>query len=113
MFWLFLYLIVAVAIPVWDAYIGFGFEFPDLEEGPNAVLTGIFWPIGLPIILLIFVSKVLSRAKANRFERQEKKEASRRVQERIRIAQEKEVEAALLQVEEEMQDVQAKGAHAR
>jgi hypothetical protein len=113
MFWLFLYLIVAVAIPVWDAYIGFGFEFPDLEEGPNAVFAGAFWPIGLPIILLVIASKGLSRAKANRFERQEKKEIARKAQERVRIAQEKEVEAALQQVEEEMQDVQAKGAHAR
>jgi len=99
--WVLGYVLVALAFIFWDAYIGFGFEFPDIEDGPNALLAGIFWPIGLPIVMVIICSQLLERAKDNRKERAREKQ-------RLRIAAEKEQEAILKQIEEEMQHVEAK-----
>lgn len=105
MFWVLGYLMVALAVILWDAYIGFGFEFPDIEDGPNAVVAGVLWPIGLPIILIIVLSIVLEKAKKGRIERSREKR-------RVRIAAEKEQEAILEQIEEEMSRVEAKGQNA-
>ncbi len=108
-----IYLAVALAVPLWDAFIGFGFEFPDIRDGPNAVLAGVFWPIGIPIILMICFSTFLERAKKSRLNRQAQREKVRIAQEKMRIAQEAEVEAAMRQVEEELDHVQTKGKNKR
>lgn len=104
MIYLLIYIAITLAIPLWDAYIGFGFEFPEIEEGPNAVLAGLFWPIGLPIILIITFSIQLEKAKQNRLRQQEKKERIRIAKENMRATQEAEIEAAMRQVEEEMKN---------
>lgn len=100
--WILGYLAVAAAIVLWDTYVGYGFEFPPIEDGPNAVVAGALWPIGLPIILLIVVSMTLEKAKKNRLDRSERKH-------RIRIAAETEEKAIIEQIEEEMQHVEAEG----
>lgn len=99
LFWILSYLAVATAIVLWDAYIGFGFEFPDIEDGPNAVCAGLFWPIGLPIILIICFSKSIATIKKRRIEK------AREVR-RIRIAAEEEREKILEQIEEEIRHVE-------
>ena len=106
MFWVIGYILIALAIPFWDAYIGFGFEFPDIEDGPNAVVAGIFWPLGLPIILLIMLSNLLMSAKSRRIEKAQE-------QKRIRIAAEKERDKILEQIEEEFNHVKAESQNAR
>lgn len=100
LFWILGYLAVAAAIVLWDAYIGFGFEFPAIEDGPNAVCAGLFWPIGLPIILIICFSKSIATVKERRIEK------AREVR-RIRIAAEKERDKILEQIEEEIRHVEA------
>lgn len=97
--WILGYLAVAAAIVLWDAYKGFGFEFPDIEDGPNAVCAGLFWPIGLPIILVICFSKAIAGIKERRIEK------AREVR-RIRIAAEKEREQILDQIEKEIAHVE-------
>lgn len=106
MLWVLGYLLVGLAIILWDAYIGFGFEFPDIEDGPNAVVAGALWPIGLPIILVIVLSMALEKAKDRRKERAREKR-------RIRIAAEEERKAILEQIEEEISHVEAKGQNTR
>lgn len=97
--WILGYLAVAAAIILWDAYIGFGFEFPSIEDGPNAAIAGLFWPIGLPVILAIAFGKAVSSAKERRLE----KAIEIR---RIRIAAEKERDKILEQIEEEIRHVE-------
>jgi hypothetical protein len=98
--WILGYITVAAAIILWDAYIGFGFEFPSVENGPNAAIAGLFWPIGLPIILLIAFGKAVESAKDRRVERAHEHR-------RIRIAAEKERDKILEQIEEEIRYVEA------
>lgn len=105
MFWVLGYILVAVAIVLWDAYIGFGFEFPSIEDGPNAVVAGVFWPIGLPIILMIVFSNIVENAKERRIDRAREKR-------RIRVAAEREQKAILEQIEEEISHVEAKSQNA-
>jgi len=104
--WILGYLAVAAAVVLWDAYIGFGFEFPDIEDGPNAILAGIFWPIGLPIILMIVISNALSGAKERRLERQEitkrRKRREAEQERKLRIQEEQEYEETLAEVEKEI-----------
>lgn len=100
LFWILGYLAVATVIILWDAYVGFGFEFPAIEDGPNAAIAGLFWPIGLPIILAIAFGKAVSTAKERRLEKANE-------QRRIRIAAEKERDRIIEQIEEEIGHVEA------
>lgn len=101
-----MYAAVAVAIILWDAYIGFGFEFPNIEDGPNAICAGLLWPIGLPVILLIIFSMRLEKAKSHRLERAREKR-------RLRIEAEVEQKVMLDQIEKEITHVEAKAQNAR
>jgi hypothetical protein len=105
LFWILGYVAVATAIILWDAYIGFGFEFPPIEDGPNAVCAGLFWPIGLPIILVIAFSKSIDSVKTRRLEKANE-------QRRIRIAAENERDKILEQIEKEIAHVEAEGDNA-
>jgi len=71
-----IYFAIAFLIPLWDAFIGFGFEFTTINKGPTATIVGLFWPIGLPIILLIIISNILNNAKNARLKRQAAKKQS-------------------------------------
>jgi len=107
MIYFILYLIGLPLIPLWDAYIGFWFDFPEIEEGPNAVCAGILWPIALPILALIgFVvsfSRFCDKVRDKRLAREEIKDK----QKRLRIAQEKkqaqDIEEQIQQLDKEMQ----------
>lgn len=105
--WIIGYIAVATAIILWDAYIGFGFEFPSIEDGPNAAIAGLFWPIGLPVILMIAFGQAVSSAKERRMERIEAKRQALVEQKRFRIAAEKERDKILEQIEKEIGNVEA------
>lgn len=98
MFWL-IYIAVAAAIVFWDSYIGFGFEFPAIENGPNAVCAAAVWPIGLPIILIIVISNALESAKTKRLARTEQRQ-------RIRLQVEKERNEEQRAIEEEIANLE-------
>jgi hypothetical protein len=100
MFFLGIYILGIIIFNVWDAFIGFGFEFPDISEGPNAILCSVLWPISLPIIMLIVFGNAMSKIKEHRIERKEEKI-------RFRIAAEREREQILEQIEKEMSHVKA------
>jgi hypothetical protein len=83
---------------VWEAYVGFGFKFPRFEDGPNAAFTSVFWPIGLPLCILIAFSLKMESVKDRRLEKQNAKE-------KIRIAVQEEEELLIKQIDKELQDV--------
>lgn len=95
-----------LACNLWDAFIGFGFEFPDIEDGPNAMVCFVLWPIGLPIVLLTSVSIICIKLKQRRLNRQEIKRQVRETKTQYRISQkeqiEKELEIALKEIEQEI-----------
>lgn len=110
--WILGYIAVAAGIILWDAYIGFGFEFPKIEDGPNAAIAGLLWPIGLPIILMIAFGQAVLSAKERRMERIEAKRQVLAEQKRFRIAAEKERDKILEQIEEEIGHVEAESQNA-
>lgn len=107
LFWILGYVVVATSIILWDAYIGFGFEFPSIEDGPNAAIAGLLWPIGLPVILAISFGLAISSVKERRMQKQEEKKQLLAEQKRFRIAAEKERDKILEQIEEEIRHVEA------
>lgn len=103
--WILGYFAVAAVIILWDAYIGFGFEFPDIDHGPNAAICAVFWPLALPIILMISFGKAVMSVKERRLEKAKE-------QRKIRIAAEKERDRILEQIEEEIGYVEAESQNA-
>lgn len=83
---------------VWEAYIGFGFKFPRFEDGPNAAFTSLFWPISVPLCMVIAFSLKMEAVKDRRLEKQNAKE-------KIRIAAQEEEDLLLKQIDKELQDV--------
>jgi hypothetical protein len=98
--WVAIYVAGVILFNVWEAYVGFGFKFPKFDDGPNAICASVFWPIGLPICLLILFCLKLSGVKERRLEKENTKA-------RIRIAAQEEEEVLLKQIEKELQDVKA------
>ena len=96
--WFGIWIAGVILFNVWEAYIGFGFKFPRFEDGPNAACTSVFWPIGLPICLLVAFSLKMETVKDRRLEKQNAKE-------RIRIAAQEEENILLKQIDKELQDV--------
>ena len=103
--WFFGYALVALGIILWDAYIGFGFEFPDWDHGPNVVVCAVCWPIALPIILLITFGKVVMSVKERRVEKAKE-------QRKIRIAAILERDRIIEQIEEEIGHVETESQNA-
>jgi hypothetical protein len=110
--WFLGYALVAAGIILWDAYIGFGFEFPSIEDGPNAAIAGLLWPIGLPIILAISFGLAISSVKERRMQKKEERKQLLAEQKRFRIAAEKERDKILEQIEEEIGHVEAESQNA-
>lgn len=100
MFWL-IYAAVAAGIILWDAYIGFGFEFPDIANGPNAVCAAAAWPIGLPIILIIVISNALDKAKTSRLARVNEKKRIRLRLEKERLEEQRAIEEEIANLDRE------------
>jgi len=95
---LFLIYIIGIFVFVaWDAYIGFGFEFPDLSNGPNEVLSAFFWPIALPICIVIAISIKFEAAKKHRLERKEERR-------KLRVATERELQSSLKELDNEFDE---------
>lgn len=90
------YVIGIIVFQLWDAFIGFGFDFyDDIREGPTAWLAALFWPAVFPIALIAGFGNFCAKIKSKRKEKSKQKE-------KIRIALQEEQEHALKQVEEEM-----------
>lgn len=88
-----------VLFNLWEAYVGFGFKFPRLEDGPNAAFASVFWPVSLPICMLVAFSVKMEQVKDRRLERESAKE-------RIRIAAKEDEELLIKQIERELQHVE-------
>ena len=91
-----LYAAVALGFLLWDAKIGFGFEW-DGEDYPPLLLAAIFWWITLPYV---FASKLVGHLDKVKYERKKKEE----LRIRIKIEQEKEITAAMDEVDREVAD---------
>lgn len=98
--WAAIYVAGVILFNVWEAYVGFGFKFPRFDDGPNAACASVFWPIGLPICLLILFCLKLEGVKERRLEKE-------RTRDRVRVAAEQERDTILEQIEKEMSHVEA------
>jgi hypothetical protein len=91
-----LYAAVTVGFLLWDAKIGFGFEW-DGESYPPLFLAATFWWITLPYV---FASKFAGHLDKVKDVRKKKEEVRIRVQ----IEEEKAIEAAMDEVDREVAD---------
>jgi len=91
-----LYVAVALGFLLWDAKVGFGFEW-DGENYPPLILAATFWWITLPYV---FASKFVGHLDKVKEERKKKEE----VRIRIKIEDEKAIEAAMDEVDREVAD---------
>lgn len=99
------YVACIIGFCVWDAVIGFGPEYKwDGFNQPPLALAAVFWPIAVPFVAIDCFIDYMGNVKKRRLAREAK-------QARLRIAAEKELQAAMDQVEEEIQYEQAKGAY--
>jgi hypothetical protein len=93
-----IYSLGVIGFVVWDALVGFPFEF-DGGTSPPIFLAAMFWFIALPICVFAGLQWSLEGVKNRRIERQEKKQLLRaleeREQNRLRVIAEKEVQAIL------------------
>jgi len=87
------YFATVMGFCIWDAKVGFGFEWDGFDR-PPLVLAAFFWPITLPYAFFMWFSKALTRAKKARLAREAE-------QEKIRVAAENDLAAALAQLESE------------
>ena len=93
------YFIGILLFLVWEAVIGCGVRFyTDINDGPTAVLAAIFWPVAIPIILLVNFSSLLDSIRNKRIQKEENKT-------KLRIAAQKELDTYMEQVEAEMKDI--------
>lgn len=83
-----------VAFALYDAYVGFGYEF-DGVIWPPLLLAVLFWPITLAFVALHRSLDTLDAAKKRRIARTEQ-------QKLIRIAVEKETQQAYQSLDDEM-----------
>jgi hypothetical protein len=88
------YLSGIVAMLLWDAYIGFGFDF-DGNDYPPFGLALIFWPLAFPIAFFIGFAGKLEGVKRKRIDKA-------KAQKRLRIAAEKETADLLDELEKEI-----------
>jgi hypothetical protein len=91
-----IYILGMILFVAWDALIGFPVKWyeEDLDSVPLSVAT-IFWPISVPVLLIITFSNFLKGIKKKRILKENLKEAQR-----IRIKQEE--QEILEQVEREL-----------
>jgi hypothetical protein len=100
LFGLLLYAAITVGFLLWDAKIGFGFEW-DGEQYPPLPLAALFWWITLPFVAMSSFVTSLDEAKKVR-----KKKEETRI--RIKIEEEKAIEAAMEEVDREVADFNAR-----
>lgn len=95
-----LYVAVALGFLLWDAKVGFGFEW-DGESYPPLLLAAVFWWITLPFV---FASKFTTHLDKMKEERKKKEE----VRIRVKVEEEKAIEAAMEEVDREVADFNAR-----
>lgn len=95
-----LYVAVALGFLLWDAKIGFGFEW-DGENYPPLALAAVFWWITLPYV---FASKFVGHLDKAKTERNKKEE----IRIRIKVEEEKAIESAMEEVDREVADFNAR-----
>jgi hypothetical protein len=95
-----LYLAVMVGFLLWDAKVGFGFEWDGYDYPPLFLAAG-FWWITLPYVFVRKAVVYLDNAKKQRAEKEQTRI-------RIKLEDEKAVAAAMEEVEREMADFDEK-----
>lgn len=95
-----LYAAVLFGFLLWDAKIGFGFEW-DGESYPPLFLAAVFWWITLPYVA---ASKFVTHLDKTKEVRKKKEEVRIRVQ----VEEEKAIEAAMDEVDREVADFNAR-----
>lgn len=103
MFWIEVYAAGLILFNLWDAFIGFGFEFDtDFSKGPTAWFSSLFWPVVFPICLVMALGSVLLSVKERRLERKAQRLAKKEEAQRIRVAAEKEAQLFISQLDQEL-----------
>jgi hypothetical protein len=85
------YILAALLFCLWDAAIGFGFEWNG-EDTPPLILAAVLWPIGLLIAMVSVFLKLCLNIKDARLARTNRKQ-------RMRIAAEEELQSAMQEIE--------------
>lgn len=102
------YIAMIAGMYLWEAYIGLGYDWNDYDAVPLAA-AAIFWPVAIPILLVINFLAFVENTKQKRIEndRQEARIRKKREeqQEKLRIAALKEEEAIVEQVEKELKGI--------
>ncbi len=61
------YFLIFILFLIYDAVIGFGFEFDDENRSrPSVIFAALVWPISILIILIIVFDKWLNKTKTKR-----------------------------------------------
>lgn len=97
------YILAIIAFCVWDAFVGFPFEW-DGYKNPPLALAAVFWPLTVPIVLVAAISNFLFNVKEARLKKEENMA-------RVRVAAEKEMNQYLEQVEEELKSYARKNSY--
>lgn len=88
------YIVVTIGFIAWDAFIGLPWEF-DGHENPPIALVAFFWPISIWFCFFAGIANQFTKVKEKRLDKE-------KIQERLRIATEKEIENYIEEVEEEI-----------
>lgn len=89
-----IYLAGIVAMLLWDAYIGFGFDFDGINYPPLG-LALMFWPLAFPVAFMIGFSEKLDGVKRKRID-------NAKAQKRLRVAAEKEAAELMEELDKEI-----------
>lgn len=93
------YLLGSFAFCLWDSWIGMPVDWNDrYGETPPLGVAAAFWPIAVPIVALIAFNNYLKESKENRIVQEKNKQ-------KLRIAQQKEMDEAWEQIEEEAKGI--------
>ena len=79
----------------WESFIGLGYDVSHKDNFPLA-LTAIFWPISVPILLLMSLHNWLGNVKKRRVKREKDKY-------KLRIKLDREMDEYLSQIEAELE----------